>query len=901
MFDQDGDNFRKLWIRSVLDRLLLLVSAFLIASFIQVPLANLMGGMGVADWLFLMPPPVRWLVVLAVASATWALAIRQGGLRFSHFLNAACFRRPPLGALALVGTLLLAWMPIRANSCDPILASAAAAMGLAVALGFSTVWEWLQNSGAKTKNEADTAGTPKKARGLEDLTDEELDEWIKNDDPIADSQQDLFETGWIADRTCRALREDGAKSVALIGPYGCGKTSVVQMLENQLSREEPDQWAFCIVSGWGYDGAIPLIEQALEDAIEAITPFIDTANLRRIPAQYRRAMQACGNGVVAALVELADRGSVSPDELLARIDQTLALANRKLVIVLEDLDRNRDKRKYWQTLLGFMDRLHQCHHLHFILNCGMRTTKGDEFVRICDHVERFPDIPRESFLSLGKRFYERWRAMLAEKEYADLTNLDNTLESHDGPRFGQWRFSYARDIIDGQGGYSHIENIRRLLSSPRLLKRWVGRTDRAWARLCGEVNLDDLILLNALRFGAPTAFTFIDKHANLLRYAKNEESGPVKFDQGHKVLLAAWEKTREVVEWDHEGVWALIRVLFPEPNANDYTSLSWTQRVLLDRETTDYLTRAVAERTSPGELRDQDVIATLKRTRREDDPSASMEIVRRMTNEPHFSAKVRQFRLFLDRDSVRDIARDVISCVLSDESQRTDWPNAAPALQDSYFLTTEHRIPDPEHRKWVVDQLTRVLPYCLELANTVYMYWRTQDPKSRGELCTPLIRADYIQLAAKLFSGKPEVLARSLMRTSAQKPYWTLHIFVRQLDDREVGGNGFDHQKWDWLPDVLLKLPGTSPHAHSLCMLNVMCLVCKVHEQRYSERGMISTFVVDEAFVDSVFSDRQGELAARIDQFEHEATDEPERSIINACQEWARRILDSLEGDAPEE
>ncbi len=889
MSDQDGDNFRKLWIRYVLDRLLLLVSAFLIASFLQVPLANLMGAMGVADWLFLMPPPVRWLVVLAVAAATWGLAIRQGGLRFSHFLNAACFRRPPLGALALVGTLLFAWMPTRTNSCDPALASAVAAMGLAVALGFSTVWEWLQDSRTRTKNAADTAATPKTARRLDDLTDEELDIWIENDDPIADSQQDLFDTGRIADRTCRALREDGAKSVALIGPYGCGKTSVVKMLENQLSREEPDQWAFCTVSGWGYDGAIPLIEQALEDAIEAISPFIDTANLRRIPAQYRRAMQACGNGVVAAFFELADRGNDSPDELLARIDQTLALANRKLVIVLEDLDRNRDGEEYWQTLLGFMDRLHQCHHLHFILNCGMRSTQGDEFVRICDLVELFPEINKRQFLAVCNRFRERWGACLKEHGYHDVaTTLDGCFDVEMRSRLGSWVYSEIADVLEGEGGPSQIDCIRMLVDTPRTMKRWLSRTDGHWRCLVGEVDLENVVLLNALFVGAPEVYSFILKHRNLLRYSREKGEFPPNSGKGRERVLVMWRTLADHALWDDEAVWELVTALFPQLGDSQVPQAESPQCVRVGQPT-DYLARAAAGELAAGELRDQEVIRVIHQLNRGfEDGNLLEEVSNRLCHNDAFGEKLRQFQRLVEPKALRPLAEAVIGRILSEVQWSTDLWHPPKPLMDIRAIGLERRIDPEEHETWIVEQLHRVLPHSLEFANTLYYFWRTQESDSHAKrIPTPAVRQGMIDHAEQVFASQPEVLRHSLQRHSSENSYWTLRSFVRMFDREDQGGEGLQVAKWGWLGGVILSVLDSPEDNDDLLIMNTMCLMCEVNERHYEGSNRASQFSVDTQFIDSVFRDRQHELAEYLGRIDADKYEGEGRRLIDVCTEWA--------------
>jgi hypothetical protein len=52
-------------------------------------------------------------------------------------------------------------------------------------------------------------------------------------------------------------------------------------------------------------------------------------------------------------------------------------------------------------------------------------------------------------------------------------------------------------------------NIPKLLKTPRSLKATLRRTVKTWDILHGEIDLNDLIILNVLRYGAPEALDFL--------------------------------------------------------------------------------------------------------------------------------------------------------------------------------------------------------------------------------------------------------------------------------------------------------------------------------------------------------------------------------------------------------
>jgi hypothetical protein len=63
-----------------------------------------------------------------------------------------------------------------------------------------------------------------------------LIEWLDKESPVKDTREDYFDLRVYAGRIVDVLRETPLRTVAIVGPYGCGKSSTLNMVDSYLSR-----------------------------------------------------------------------------------------------------------------------------------------------------------------------------------------------------------------------------------------------------------------------------------------------------------------------------------------------------------------------------------------------------------------------------------------------------------------------------------------------------------------------------------------------------------------------------------------------------------------------------------------------------------------------------------------
>ncbi len=226
----------------------------------------------------------------------------------------------------------------------------------------------------------------------------------------------------------------------------------------------------------------------------------------------------------------------------------------------------------------------------FILSFDPERVRSFDYSKLCDNIERVPRIKVDRVEDLLAPAYEHWQTVpegyidpLPEqrKDRLGLENVTNPL------------IRYARR----RQGDSVAHAITELLTTPRNLKHFIRNLDRAWEALRGEVELDDLIVLTALRHGAPEAFDFIVVNAETARSERpNDEDSAGKAE---KTVRARWESLRDSLP-NSTAVQMLVEPLeLPQLVFERLFAQSLPQGIHNDGPA-DYLGRILAGRIPPG-------------------------------------------------------------------------------------------------------------------------------------------------------------------------------------------------------------------------------------------------------------------------------------------------------------
>lgn len=162
-----------------------------------------------------------------------------------------------------------------------------------------------------------------------------LREWVFDDREITRPDQDRFGGYPIAKRIARRLKEDENASIALVGPRGSGKTSIMKMVEYEL-RGQP-HIRLVHVSLWGFTSAEAAVRGILQELTTELGRQVGGLSVRGLSEQYVRLIGTI-NGRWGELLR-AVQPARTMDQILDRIEEILEATGLRIVLCIEDLDR----------------------------------------------------------------------------------------------------------------------------------------------------------------------------------------------------------------------------------------------------------------------------------------------------------------------------------------------------------------------------------------------------------------------------------------------------------------------------------------------------------------------------------------------------------------------------------
>lgn len=476
------------------------------------------------------------------------------------------------------------------------------------------LWEWLAYAGGAfiviavyraltlPSSDDDTATATAANLKLQNIADadwSEIEAWLQSDAP---AEYDFLGNRIVAERLTTLLMS-GTRSIGIVGPFGAGKTSIIKWMCDEIDARNSKKRRLFVSehSCWGFENSASAIHEMLSGAIRRVESEIDTFQVSSLPESYRQTFSAGGEWIdsISNLV----LGKREPSEQFERLSQLLCDINAKLVIVVEDLDRNESRSFDIQEVLAFLYQLKEYKGLAFVLTGGVNSSRQIDFAKLCNHIEYLKTVQTKDSSNMITRVCER----------CNDTAVFPHVHLRDPERDHVWHPSIGVLMRDYEE-LSLPQAVASLLNNPRSLRHALGRTWTSWRTLCGEIDLNHLIAVNVLRFGAPEAFLFLVRRWDRLHSApsKNPHFGQERLDLIKKAIIDDWNRTIKNVEWNPAAALTVIEHILP-------TSENWfgegtggATRPIQGVELERYWRRAVNESLDAGEVRDQEVICDLK-------------------------------------------------------------------------------------------------------------------------------------------------------------------------------------------------------------------------------------------------------------------------------------------------
>ena len=256
------------------------------------------------------PDWIQLSIRIFIISCIWFVMIRLGAFRFNDFISLRAFRYPPVWMFGILGTIIYLWIIYSSNNCHIVLNFKTCGInvglvvfGLFIAFILTNLLGWIEKQSNKNTDE-----THNKTVSFKTIIDNprELCMWIEEESPIKYPWQDLFGLSTIARRISRIVTDTHLKTIGVVGIYGCGKTSLLNLVEYDLDSENLTEHPhtsgqkfkgdilICRVDGWGRTHG-SIAQQILSISVNSLKSKVDCLSIINVPANYIKTLQGLKN------------------------------------------------------------------------------------------------------------------------------------------------------------------------------------------------------------------------------------------------------------------------------------------------------------------------------------------------------------------------------------------------------------------------------------------------------------------------------------------------------------------------------------------------------------------------------------------------------------------------------
>lgn len=405
-----------------------------------------------------------------------------------------------------------------------------------------------------------TSGTP------------ETDTWL-SDDPInADDtgtadrlgRQDFVDASIAMLDRLRAQSDSSV--VALIGPWGAGKSSVLNMIRNGIEASNSDQegeWLVAEFNPWNYQD-LPSLQAGFFTELESSLPNTPTwSKARESLSKIGHRVAPLGSlgsmfGLDASKIIEAGAEWIAGDLSLAAArraaEKDLRNAGQPVLMIIDDLDRLApDELLLVFKLIRLTGRLPYLYYLvtydeDTLLDALSRTglVGNDDPRRAVDYLEKIVQIR----LDLPP---------LREQQTSDW--VDSALNSF------ATRFQLSFETDNTRFGRAYYAHIQTRLNTPRSIKRYFSQVEAFFEPVRKEVDPVDFLLITWIRTAEPLLYELIAaQRGELLGTGLALTARSLLRTVGAQEKKKVWRdrlKNARVAETNIEGVADVLGQIFP--------------------------------------------------------------------------------------------------------------------------------------------------------------------------------------------------------------------------------------------------------------------------------------------------------------------------------------------------
>ncbi len=427
------------------------------------------------------------------------------------------------------------------------------------------------------------------------------------DAPITEPPEDKFNRAPFAERiahTIVAQRDPASIVVGIYGPWGDGKSSVLNFIDHALAADE--RTVPIRFNPWRLGSETEMFVGFFETLAEALDAKLTTGRERvgKLLKDYGALLKPvpmAGDAAAGAAAALG--GALSETSLSkarARIEQLLAESAKRVVILMDDIDRL-DKTEI-QAIFRLVKIAADFEHTAYVLafdasvvadalaeRYAPGTSHGDSFMeKIIQLPLHLPPVAPEALL----RTTLETVALALDQAGIELSEAE----------VGEFRSTFDRAVLPR-------------ISTPRMGKRYGNAVLFALPMIGGEVRHIDLLLIEAMRVFYPQLYEWVRLHEDIV--IGRHHGAQSQAEAAHAVLReAVTAATTGMTQAESQGAQLLLTTLFPRTESA-WQNKSWpsewdatwakARRIASDQYFRRYFTYTVPT----GDVRDSDIDALL--------------------------------------------------------------------------------------------------------------------------------------------------------------------------------------------------------------------------------------------------------------------------------------------------
>jgi len=420
-----------------------------------------------------------------------------------------------------------------------------------------------------------------------------------NDSPIEAADDDRYGVSGFAESIAKSItrmHKPVGTTIALNGPWGSGKSSVINLIRAALAKAGDDKLVVSDFKCWWYRGEEALalaflqslhgtLRTSLGDKVKDLIPSISQRLLQAGPTIGAAVTLASG----APLTALFTGGSKFVSTFFPKGD-TLEKTFRKLAKILADEDRR------FLVVIDDIDRLSPDEAIAiFRLVKSVGQLPNVMYLLVFDR-DLAEKAVQERFPSEGPHFLEKIVQAGFEVPTPLQTDLNHAVLS-------------AIQEICGDPEADRVVRMMNLfydivvpyITTPRHVARYQNAISVTWPAVAGEVSLADFIALEAVRLYEPSLFQAIRSRKEEVCGASNQHNGNQSHDDRLKPFLDDVSSSR------HDLAKIALQRLFPRLENMGYGGdwiAHWDaeRRVCVEAHFDTYFRLTLSDETLPTKL-----------------------------------------------------------------------------------------------------------------------------------------------------------------------------------------------------------------------------------------------------------------------------------------------------------